>query len=116
MLIANNTGSEQLTFFPLSIGAHVLCGVDCHVAAAVIGSHVRIGDRVVIGERCIIKDNCIIEPGVVIGNDTVIPPFTLISKRNPTSYQELPPSVAVQTQEASLDRYSEFKEEQRGKQ
>ena len=77
---------------------------------------VWIGDGVKIGERCIIKDNCIIEAGVVLGNDTVIPPFTLISKMNPTSYQELPPSVAVQTQEVSLDRYSEFKQEQRGKQ
>ena len=57
-----------------------------------------------------------IEPNVILGDDTVIPPFTLISKKNPTFYQELPPSVAVETQEISLDRYAEFKQEQRGKQ
>ena len=77
---------------------------------------VSIGDNVKIGKRCIIKDNCVIESNVVLGDDTVIPPFTLISKRNPTCYHELPPSVAVQIQEVSLDRYSEFKKEQRGKQ
>ena len=77
---------------------------------------VWIGDNAKIGKRCIIKDNCIIEPNVVLGDDTVIPPFTLISVKNPTFYQELPPSVAVQTQEVSLDRYAEFKQEQRGKQ
>ena len=77
---------------------------------------VWIGDHVKIGKRCIIKDNCIIESNVILGDDTVIPPFTLISLKNPTFYQELPPSVAVQTQEVSLDRYAEFKQEQRGKQ
>jgi acyl-[acyl carrier protein]--UDP-N-acetylglucosamine O-acyltransferase len=77
---------------------------------------VWIGDGVKIGKRCIIKDNCVIEPNVVLADDTVIPPFTLISKKNPTFYHELPPSVAVQTQEVSLDRYAEFKQEQRGKQ
>mmetsp|Transcript_24483 Transcript_24483/g.67644 ORF Transcript_24483/g.67644 Transcript_24483/m.67644 type:complete len:101 (+) Transcript_24483:806-1108(+) len=77
---------------------------------------VSIGDYVKIGKRCIIKDNCVIESNVVLGDDTVIPPFTLISSENPTFYQQLPPSVAVQTQEVSLDRYSEFKQEQRGRQ
>ena len=77
---------------------------------------VWIGDNVKIGKRCIIKDNCIIESGVTLGDDTVIPPFTRISVKNPTVYQELPPSVAVQMQEISLDRYSDFKQEQRDKQ
>jgi tetrahydrodipicolinate N-succinyltransferase len=77
---------------------------------------VWIGDNVKIGRRCIIKDNCIIESGVTLGDDTVIPPFTRISVKNPTVYQELPPSVAVQMQEISLDRYSDFKQEQRDKQ
>jgi dynactin-5 len=77
---------------------------------------VWIGDNVIIGKRCIIKDNCIIESGVTLGDDTVIPPFTRISAKNPTVYQELPPSVAVQMQEISLDRYSDFKQEQREKQ
>ena len=73
---------------------------------------VTIGDNVTIGRRCIIKDNCVIESNVVLGDDTVVPPFTLISGDNPTVHQPLPPSVAVQAQEVSLDRYSEFKQEQ----
>ena len=90
---------------------------------------VWIGNNVKIGKRCIIKDNCIIESNIVLGNDTVIPPFTLLSssssssnnnsssiKNNSNTYEELPPSVAVTTQEVSLDRYSEFKQEQRNKQ
>eukprot|EP00531_Pseudo-nitzschia_arenysensis_P013118 CAMPEP_0116142028 /NCGR_PEP_ID=MMETSP0329-20121206/14688_1 /TAXON_ID=697910 /ORGANISM="Pseudo-nitzschia arenysensis, Strain B593" /LENGTH=188 /DNA_ID=CAMNT_0003637233 /DNA_START=67 /DNA_END=633 /DNA_ORIENTATION=+ len=101
---------------PMIIGSHTHIGKNCEIRGAAIGSMVWIGDGVKIGKRCIIKDNCIIEPDVVLGDDTVIPPFTFISKRNPTSYQELPPSVAVQTQEVSLDRYAEFKQEQRGKQ
>lgn len=74
---------------------------------------VWIGDNVKIGSQCIIKDNCIIEAGVVLGDNTVIPPFTRISVRNPIMYQELPPSMAVQMQEISLDRYAEFKQDQR---
>ena len=74
---------------------------------------VWIGDNVKIGKRCIIKDNCIIENGVILGDDTVIPPFTRLSAKNPTVYHELPPSMAVQMQELSLDRYAEFKQMQR---
>jgi acetyltransferase-like isoleucine patch superfamily enzyme len=75
-----------------------------------------VGDNVKIGKRCIIKDNCIVEAGVTLGDDTVIPPFTRIPARNPISYLELPPSVAAQMQELSLDRYADFKQEQREKQ
>jgi tetrahydrodipicolinate N-succinyltransferase len=74
---------------------------------------VWIGDYVKIGDRCIIKDNCIIEAGVVLGDDTVVPPFTRISISQPTMYHELPPSMAVQMQQTSLDRYAEFKQGQR---
>mmetsp|Transcript_22599 Transcript_22599/g.49135 ORF Transcript_22599/g.49135 Transcript_22599/m.49135 type:complete len:189 (+) Transcript_22599:124-690(+) len=101
---------------PMIIGSHTHIGKECSIRGAAIGSMVSIGDNVEIGKRCIIKDNCVIESNVVLGDDTVIPPFTLISTKNPTFYQELPPSVAVLTQEVSLDRYSEFKQEQRGKQ
>mmetsp|Transcript_24484 Transcript_24484/g.67647 ORF Transcript_24484/g.67647 Transcript_24484/m.67647 type:complete len:187 (+) Transcript_24484:358-918(+) len=101
---------------PMIIGSHTHIGKECDIRGAAIGSMVSIGDYVKIGKRCIIKDNCVIESNVVLGDDTVIPPFTLISSENPTFYQQLPPSVAVQTQEVSLDRYSEFKQEQRGRQ
>jgi acetyltransferase-like isoleucine patch superfamily enzyme len=74
---------------------------------------VWMGDNVKVGDRCIIKDNCIIEAGVVLGDDTVIPPFTRISISHPTIYHELPPSMAVQMQQISLDRYAEFKQGQR---
>jgi acetyltransferase-like isoleucine patch superfamily enzyme len=74
------------------------------------------GDNVKIGKRCIIKDNCIVEPGVTLGDDTVVPPFTRISARNPTFFQELPPSMATQMQELSLDRYADFKQDQRERQ
>lgn len=77
---------------------------------------VWVGDNVKIGKRCIIKDNCIVETGVTLGDDTVIPPFTRIVAKNPTSYQELPPSMAAQMQELSLDRYADFKQDQRDKQ
>ncbi|VEU38383.1 unnamed protein product [Pseudo-nitzschia multistriata] len=98
---------------PMIIGSHTHIGKECTIQGAAIGSMVSIGDNVKIGKRCIIKDNCIIESNVTLGDDTVIPPFTLISQNNPTFYQQLPPSVAVQTQEVSLDRYSEFKQKQR---
>jgi acetyltransferase-like isoleucine patch superfamily enzyme len=77
---------------------------------------VWMGNNVIIGDRCIIKDNCIVEAGVVLGDDTVIPPFTRISIRHPTMYHELPPSMSVQMQQISLDRYTEFKQGQRGQQ
>ncbi|KAG7357406.1 carbonic anhydrase [Nitzschia inconspicua] len=98
---------------PVVIGSHTHIGANCEIRSSAIGSMVWIGDNVKIGDRCVIKDNCIIEAGVILGNDTVIPPFTRISVRNPTMYQELPPSMAVQMQEISLDRYSEFKQDQR---
>eukprot|EP00535_Pseudo-nitzschia_heimii_P007392 CAMPEP_0197183390 /NCGR_PEP_ID=MMETSP1423-20130617/7793_1 /TAXON_ID=476441 /ORGANISM="Pseudo-nitzschia heimii, Strain UNC1101" /LENGTH=187 /DNA_ID=CAMNT_0042633969 /DNA_START=35 /DNA_END=598 /DNA_ORIENTATION=- len=101
---------------PMVIGSHTHIGKNCVIEGAAIGSMVSIGDGVKVGKRCIIKDNCVIESDVILADDTVIPPFTLISKRNPTFYHELPPSVAVQTQEVSLDRYAEFKQEQRDKQ
>mmetsp|Transcript_10108 Transcript_10108/g.27712 ORF Transcript_10108/g.27712 Transcript_10108/m.27712 type:complete len:185 (-) Transcript_10108:371-925(-) len=95
------------------IGSHSRIGKACTVRAAAIGSMVWIGDNVTMGERCIIKDNCYIESGTVLGRDTVVPPFTRISKANPHRTQELPPSVAVQLQEMSMDRFQEFREDQK---
>ncbi len=90
---------------------------DSHYSSIVAKTTVVwVGDHVKIGNRCIIKDNCIVEKGVTLGDDSVIPPFTRISVKNPSSYQELPPSVAAQMQELSLDRYADFKQEQREKQ
>jgi dynactin-5 len=102
-------------YIPLVIGSHTHIGTHCKILAAAIGSMVWIGDHVQLGKRCIIKDNCVLEAGVVLGDDTVVPPFTRISVRNPTMPQELPPSVAVQLQEISLDRYQEFKQAQRSR-
>jgi dynactin-5 len=101
---------------PIVIGSHTHIGTNCEIRAAAIGSMVWIGDDVKLGKRCIIKDNCIIESGAVLGDDTVVPPFTRISAKNPTFQQELPPSMAVQMQEVSLDRYQEFKQAERERQ
>ena len=77
---------------------------------------VWIGDQVTLGPRVIIKDNCIIEDGVTLGADTVVPPFSRISSKNPLLATELPPSMAVHMQEVSLDRYQEFQREERDRQ
>ena len=98
---------------PVVVGSHTHIGKDCKIHAAAVGSMVWIGDNVTLGKRCIIKDNCVIESGVVLGDDTVIPPYTRIALKNPRYYQELPPSIAVQLQDASLDRFQEFKQQQR---
>jgi acetyltransferase-like isoleucine patch superfamily enzyme len=74
---------------------------------------VWIGDNVKIGKRCIIKDNCVIESGVTLGDDTVIPPFTRISRSNPTAYQELPPRTSALLQEMTIDRFTQFAQVQR---
>lgn len=74
---------------------------------------VWIGDNVKIGRRCIIKDNCVIETGVTLGDDTVLPPFTRISARNPTFYQELPPRTSALLQEMTMDRFTQFAQAQR---
>lgn len=101
---------------PLVIGSHTHIGSNCEIRAAAVGSMVWIGDDVKLGKRCIIKDNVVIESGTVLGDDTVIPPFTRISAKNPTFHQEIPPSTAVQMQEISLDRYQEFKQAERERQ
>jgi dynactin-5 len=95
---------------PVVIGSHTHIGSKCEIRAAAIGSMVWIGDNVKIGNRCIIKDNCIIESGISIGDDTIIPPFTRISAKISTDYEELPPSVAVQLQEVSISNYDQFKQ------
>jgi len=102
---------------PLVIGSHTRIGEDCQIHAAAIGSMVWVGDKVQLGSRVIIKDNCVIEDNVRLGDDTVVPPFTRISaKNNPLLPTELPPSMAVYMQELSLDRYQEFKQEERDRQ
>jgi dynactin-5 len=102
---------------PMAIGPHTRIGKGCEIRAAAIGSLVWIGDDVKIGKRCILKDNCIVETGVVLGDDTVVPPFTLIPKNGTYLDQtELPPSMALQMQELSLDRFQEFRQAQRDRQ
>lgn len=102
----------RLTFRPRYCYPHYLLPFDT-LSVCIAKIVVWIGDNVKFGKRCIIKDNCVIESGVNLGDDTVVPPFTRISATNPTIYHELPPSMAVQMQEISLDRYAEFKQEQR---
>jgi len=100
---------------PMMIGNHTNIASGCTIHAAAIGSMVSIGPGVVIGERCILKDCCIVEPGVTLGNDTVVPPFTRISQ-TPTGVicmSEIPPSIAVELQEQSMDLYESFANEQR---
>lgn len=98
---------------PLVIGSHTHIGTDCQIHAAAIGSMVWIGNGVTLGPRVIVKDNCIIEDGVHLGADTVVPPFTRISAKNPRLSTELPPSMAAHMQEISMDRYQDFKLQQR---
>ena len=98
---------------PLVIGSHTHIGTNCEIHAAAIGSMVWIGNGVKLGPRVIVKDNCIIEDGVHLGADTVVPPFTRISAKDPLRATELPASMAVHMQEVSLDRYHDFKQEQR---
>lgn len=102
---------------PMVIGSHTHIGARCEVFAAAIGSMVWVGDNVKIGKRVIVKDNCVIETGAVLGDDTVVPPFTLVQANLSPIYQykELPPSVALQMQEASMDRFQEFRQSQREK-
>ena len=107
---------NQSKNIPMVIGSHTHIGSDCQIRAAAVGSMVWIGDNVTLGKRCIIKDNVVIESGTILGDDTVVPPFTRIAAKNPALHQELPPSMAVQMQEVSLDRYQEFKQSQREKQ
>jgi dynactin 5 len=98
---------------PLVIGSHSHIGTNCHIDAAAIGSMVWIGNGVRLGPRVIVKDNCIIEDGVHLGADTVVPPFTRITANDPLRGTELPASMAAHMQEVSLDRYHDFKLEQR---
>jgi dynactin-5 len=100
-------------YIPIVIGSHTHIGKDCQIQAAAIGSMVWIGDGVHLGKRVIIKDNCVIEDGVILGEDTVIPPFTRVSASNPSLHVELPPATAMQLQEVSLDRFQEFKLQQK---
>jgi dynactin-5 len=98
---------------PMVIGSHTHIGKNCQIHAAAVGSMVWVGDNVKLGKRCIIKDNCVIESGVVLGDDTVVPPFSRISLEDPHYFFELPPSVAIQLQEVSLDRFQEFKQQEK---
>ena len=103
-------------YIPIVIGSHTYIGNNCKINAAAIGSMVYIGNNVKLGQRCIIKDNCIIEDDVILGDDTIIPPFTRITKHNPRYvYKELPPSIAQQLQNLSLDKFENFRQEQRNK-
>lgn len=104
---------DSTKYIPMVIGSHTHIGTGCNIKAAAIGSMVWIGNGVTLGPRVIIKDNCIIEDGVELGADTVVPPFTRVSAKNPLMPIELPPSMAVRMQEVSLDRYQGFKMERR---
>jgi dynactin 5 len=48
------------------------------IAAAIVGSHVKIGKSVRVGERCIIKDSCEIQDNAVLADDTVVPPLVIM--------------------------------------
>ena len=100
-------------WIPLVIGSHTHIGTNCEIQAVAIGSMVWIGNGVRLGPRVIVKDNCIIEDGVHLGADTVVPPFTRITANDPLKGTELPASMAAHMQEVSLDRYHDFKLEQR---
>jgi dynactin 5 len=104
---------DPSTRIPLIIGSHTHIGTACQIKAAAVGSMVWIGNGVTLGPRVIVKDNCIIEDGVQLGADTVVPPFTRISAQNPILHTELPPSMSAHMHEISLDRYQDFKMEQR---
>lgn len=100
---------DKSKYVPLVVGSHTHIGSNSQIYAAAIGSMVWIGNNVKLGKRCIIKDNCVIESGTEIGDGTIVPPFTRISNKETTTYQELPPSIAVQLQEVSISRFDEFK-------
>lgn len=125
--IATPTSTASPSCVPINIGSHTRIGRDCHVQAAAIGSYCCIGDRVTLGKRVIVKDCCVLEDNVVLGDDTIVPPFTrLASCRDANSgatddttkdaeWQwshpytlELPPSIAFQRQEDSIQAYRDF--------
>ena len=93
---------------PTVIRGHVTIGNECTIEAAAIGSFVRIGDACKIGKRCFIKDACIIEEGTVLGDDTLVPPFSRVKGRPGLVVEELPPSAAMDLQDAALQVYQTF--------
>jgi len=97
---------------PMVIRGHGVIGKSCEIQAASIGSFVRIGDNVKIGKRCLIKDACIIEEGTILGDDTVVPPFSRVKGRPGLVVEELPPSAAMDLQDAALQTYQSFVDEQ----
>lgn len=97
---------------PMVIRGHATIGKSCEIQAASIGSFVRIGDNVKIGKRCLIKDVCIIEEGSIVGDDTVVPPFSRVKGRPGLVVEELPPSAAMDLQDAALEMYQSFVDEQ----
>jgi dynactin 5 len=97
---------------PMVIRGHVTIGKECTIEAAAIGSFVRIGDACKIGKRCLVKDSCIIEEGTVLGDDTVVPPFSRVKGRPGLVVEELPPSAAMDLQDAALQVYQAFVEDQ----
>lgn len=97
---------------PMVIRGHVTIGKSCDIQTASIGSFVRIGDNCKIGKRCLIKDGCIIEEGTSLGDDTVVPPFSRVKGRPGLVIEELPPSAAMDLQDAAFEMYQAFVEEQ----
>jgi dynactin-5 len=97
---------------PMVIRGHVTIGKECMIEAAAIGSFVRIGNGCKIGKRCFIKDACILEEGTILGDDTVVPPFSRVKGRPGLVVEELPPSAAMDLQDAALQTYQSFVEDQ----
>ena len=111
----NKDDDGKKKHIPMTIGSHTTIGENCVINAAAIGSMVQVGASVKLGQRCIIKDCVILEDGVELGDDTVIPPFTRISKDKKADdvYDELPPSTSQILQESSMDRFQAFQQSQR---
>ena len=97
---------------PMVIRGHAVIGKSCDIQAASIGSFVRIGDCCKIGKRCFIKDACILEEGTILGDDTVVPPFSRVQGQPGLVVEELPPSAAADLQDAALETYQSFVDEQ----
>jgi dynactin-5 len=77
------------------------------IAAAIVGSHVKIGNAVRVGERCIIKDCCEILDNAVLADDTVVPPLVVMGGVPAQIVGYLHESAAFQRERENRILYSE---------